>query len=111
MSHSRALAESTNYIVVHEFEDVVIVGKRSGTTIRLGSHYGDAQVAVIADDESWFAAGGDGVTLHHAVAGFHEFLRSGSVVAEEPVTLRYHDREAGEVTLDAMQRTFAKSVR
>ena len=107
----RTLAESANYAIVHEFEDVFILEKSTGRTIGLGSHYGDPQVGLIAPDESWFAAGGEGITFYDRVHGFHEFLRGRSVVAQEPVNVRYEDPQTGDVVaLEATHRIFDENV-
>lgn len=63
--HERVLAESRNFLVVHEFEYARVIDKRTGVRLALGYHRGDPICAAIARNESWFAAGGLGVTILH----------------------------------------------
>jgi hypothetical protein len=112
MSHSRRLAESPHYAIEHEFETVRVVHKKSGTERELGSHYGDPCAAVIAPDESWFAAGGEGITFLHSELGYREFLRGEQLATMDPVRITHENPRTGAAeVLETVQRSFEPPVR
>jgi hypothetical protein len=99
----RTLAESSNFVVTHEFELAFATEKGTGREIPLGSHYGDPTCAVIAPDESWLAVGGEGVTGFHRRLGEFTCFRDDSAVHD--VRIRYDDPSSGEQrTVDGVQR-------
>ncbi|UFH58125.1 hypothetical protein [Sulfurovum mangrovi] len=69
------LLESSNYILAHEFEDVILKDKNNGKIYSLGSHYGDPVLGLIAPDESWFITAGEGLLYFDFKRGLHEFFR------------------------------------
>lgn len=73
----KTLSESNNYILAHEFEDVILKDKNNGKTYSLGSHYGDPVLGLIAPDESWFITAGEGLLYFDFKRGLHEFFRKG----------------------------------
>lgn len=90
----QTLAESANFVVSHEFELAFATEKRTGSEMSVGSHYGDPTCAVIAPDESWFAVGGEGVTVMHRRRGELTFLRDVEDACD--VRIRYEDPITGE---------------
>ena len=64
-NHERVLAQSGHFFVTHEWEAVFVIDRRTGARVGLGDHYGDPTCAVIAAEEEWFAAGGEGITILH----------------------------------------------
>ena len=82
----KTLAESLSYRIDHAFEAVFVVDKRHGTEQQIADHYGDPSCAVIAADETWFAVGGEGVTLFDFERGAQEFFRPGSPPNEDVKT-------------------------
>jgi hypothetical protein len=91
----RRLAESEHYAIDHEFEVVFVVEKATGRKFSLDAHYGDPHVALIAPDESWFAAAGEGVTFYDHVRGLSKFLRDESEQDQNPARLHYIDPATG----------------
>jgi hypothetical protein len=75
MNMQQVLAESHNYLLVHEYEQVFVCARSTGERTEAGSHYGDPQCGVIAPDESWFATGGEGIVIFSFNGGLHEYLR------------------------------------
>jgi hypothetical protein len=90
----RTLAESANFVVSHEFELAFATEKSTGREMSIGSHYGDPTCAVIAPDESWFAVGGEGVTVMHRRRGELTFLRDTEEASD--VRIHYEDPMTGE---------------
>jgi hypothetical protein len=74
----RVLAESENYVLTHEYETVFAHCRVTGKSTVVGYHHADPTCGVIAPDESWFAAGGEGISV---------FLHSGGVTTylQDPV--------------------------
>jgi hypothetical protein len=74
----RILAESKNYFLSHDFENVYVEHKHHGKeNYLIGSHYGDPTCGIISPDETWFLAGGLGLS-------YFDFQRGA-------VTLMYED--------------------
>jgi hypothetical protein len=91
----RAIAESSRHVVGHTFEAAIVVEKMSGREYDLGSHYGDPKVALIAPDEEWFIAGGEGLTYFSERTGLLEFLRHGLEDQDNELDVRYTDGAGG----------------
>ena len=71
------LAESTNFELQAQYEDIVLVRKSDEIEFDLGSHYGDAKVGLISPDENWFITAGEGLLYFDFNHGLKHFLRSG----------------------------------
>ena len=71
------MAESSNFILAHEYESVFVINRATGEQTHAGDHYGDPQCGVIFPDESWFATGGDGVAIFNFQKGMQNYLRNG----------------------------------
>lgn len=105
------MARSENFVIEHDFEHVFVVNRETGHQYDLGSHYGDPVTAVISPDESWFAAGGEGVTWLHRGRGYHEFLRGTDVSAIHEIRVSYQNPASGvENILHAVRREPSQSV-
>lgn len=59
------LAESKHYIVYSEYETVILQIKESQRKIQIGDFYGDPQMAVISEDETFCVMCGCGVILYY----------------------------------------------
>jgi hypothetical protein len=75
VSSLRTLAESSQYVLGHSYEHVCVIERRSGAPHLAGDHYGDPTCGLIGLDETWFVAGGEGLTLFTFRDGIVEFLR------------------------------------
>ena len=73
----RLLAESTNFMLAHNYESVVVVDKRDGSTRNAGDHYGDPIAGLITPDERWFVSVGEGVQCFSAEGRLLTFFRRG----------------------------------
>jgi hypothetical protein len=74
MTH-RVLDESKNFVLTHENETVFIYCRVTGKSTVVGDHHGDPTCGVIAPDESWFATGGEGVSVFVPCRGANTYLR------------------------------------
>jgi len=77
-SSLRLLAESTRYVLGHSHEQVYVIEKPSGAPQRAGDHYGDPACGLIGPGDTWFLAGGEGLTLFTFRDGVVELLRGSS---------------------------------
>ena len=77
------LDESENFQLGHEWEDVILVDKKSGEKFIVGSHYGDPSCGLIGPDEDWFISAGEGIILYRFKDGIKEFLKSGFVNSDK----------------------------
>ena len=57
----KQMAESNNYLILNEYEKVFLKLKATSQLILIGEFYGDPDVALISDDETYCAVGGEGV--------------------------------------------------
>lgn len=67
------LAESKNYLVYKNYEDVILRVKATGREIQIGDFYGEADMAVISEDEKYCAMCGCGVIIYFLVEPFQEY--------------------------------------
>ena len=67
------LAESENYVVMHEYERVILKDKRTAKTVIIGDFYGDPEVAVISRDEKYCVMGGCGVIMYYFTEPFEDY--------------------------------------
>lgn len=80
----RTLAESKNYILCHEYESVYVQHKSSTKEkLYIGSHYGDPKCGIIAPTETWFLAGGEGLTFFDFLQGATEIIRESRKVIRD----------------------------
>ena len=54
----KQIAESNNYLILNEYEKVFLKLKATSQLILIGEFYGDPDVALISDDETYCAVGG-----------------------------------------------------
>jgi len=59
----RELTHSTNYIVLHEYEDAFLE-RGGGERVALGSFYGDPACALIDREERWCVVAGCGLVVY-----------------------------------------------
>ena len=71
------LARSANWTVSNDYEEVR-AQRADGLNVCIADHYGDATCATIAEDESWVAVGGEGVTIYFLRPPFNPYQRSRS---------------------------------
>ena len=67
------LAESKHYIVYSEYENVILEIKESQKKIQIGDFYGNPQMAVISEDETFCAMCGCGVIIYYLTEPFREY--------------------------------------
>ena len=67
------LAESKNYLVYKDYEDVTLREKKTGREIRIGDFYGEADQAIISGDEKFCVMCGCGVILYFLKEPFREY--------------------------------------
>lgn len=67
------LAESKNYIVFHEYEMVILKIKKLEKEILIGDFYGEPQMAVISQQETYCAICGCGVIIYYLQPPFIEY--------------------------------------
>lgn len=80
----RVLDESKNLILYNEYESVYIKRKgREEEKFYIGSHYGDPVCGIIAPSESWFLAGGEGLTFFDFLQGSTELMRESRKVIRD----------------------------
>lgn len=93
----RILAQSESYTLGHVYEAVVLIDKRKGTHTFIADHFGDPCCGVIGPNEDWFAAAGDGVTLHRIGESDVNFFRAGCRPFSESQNCRsvHHMRAEG----------------
>lgn len=72
----RVLAESNDYVLEHEYETVFACRRANGECKIVGHHHSDPTCGVIAPDGSWFAAGGEGLSVFTHSGGIETFLRN-----------------------------------
>ncbi len=70
------LAESKNYIVFHEYEMVILKIKKLEKEILIGDFYGEPQMAVISQQETYCAICGCGVIIYYLQPPFIEYYCS-----------------------------------
>lgn len=81
----RILDESKNYILCHEYESVYVKYKNSSReNIYIGEHYGDPKCGIIGPTETWFLAGGEGLTFFDFLQGSTELMRESRKVIRDP---------------------------
>lgn len=69
------LAESNDYVLEHEYETVFAYCRANRELAIVGDHHGDPSCGVIAIDGSWFAVGGEGVSVFTRSGEANTFLR------------------------------------
>jgi hypothetical protein len=74
------LDETSNFRLFTDYEEVYALDKRSDARFWIGSHYGDAKCGLISPEETWFLAGGEGLTYFGFQKGFIELLREERLV-------------------------------
>jgi hypothetical protein len=74
MTH-RVLAESKTYVLTHEYETVFTYCRLTGKSTVVGHHHADPTCGIIAPDESWFATGGEGVSVFMPSRGVDTYLQ------------------------------------
>jgi hypothetical protein len=99
----RILSETPRFAIISEYESTFVIDRTTGSRYDLGDHYGDATCALIAPDESWFIAGGEGVTLTRMGEDYREFLRTPEISDE--VVIRYESEEKRNVEFTGVQRS------
>lgn len=67
------LAESQHYTIYKEYESIILEIKKNHKMIQIGDFYGDAQMAVISEDESFCAMCGCGVIIYYLREPFKEY--------------------------------------
>ena len=67
------LAESKHYLVYKDYEDVTLKVKETGREIRIGDFYGEADLAVISQDEKFCVMSGCGVIIYFLKEPFREY--------------------------------------
>lgn len=67
------LAESKNYIVYKEYENVMMRIKGNNRIVQIGDFYGDAQMAVISENESFCAMCGCGIIIYFLNYPFKDY--------------------------------------
>lgn len=72
----RVLAKSNDYVLEHEYETVFAYCRANGARKIVGDHHGDPSCGVIAPDGSWFAVGGEGVSVFTRFGEEKTFLRN-----------------------------------
>ena len=75
----RILAESQNFVLRHEYEDVSLFDKRTQEKRSLGEHYGDPKAGLISPEQDWFITFGEGLLYFDFERGLKSFFRSGFV--------------------------------
>ena len=68
----KQMAESNNYLILNEYEKVFLKLKATSQLILIGEFYGDPDVALISDDETYCAVGGEGVIIYYLRDPFEE---------------------------------------
>lgn len=69
----KQMAESNNYLILNEYEKVFLKLKATSQLILIGEFYGDPDFALISDDETYCAVGGEGVIIYYLGDPFEEF--------------------------------------
>lgn len=69
----KQMAESNNYLILNEYEKVFLKLKAASQLILIGEFYGDPDVTLISDDETYCAVGGEGVIIYYLRDPFEEF--------------------------------------
>ena len=67
------LAESDNYMIVNEYETVMLIIKASQKKVVIGDFYGDPDIGIISEDETICAMAGCGVILYFIKEPFIEW--------------------------------------
>lgn len=67
------LTETQHYIIYKEYESVILEIKNNHRMVQIGDFYGDAQMAVISEDESFCAMCGCGVIIYYLREPFKEY--------------------------------------
>lgn len=67
------LAESENYRVYNEYENVILHIKESNKKIQIGDFYGNPQMALISEDETVCVMCGCGVIIYYLKEPFREY--------------------------------------
>lgn len=70
---STILTESKNYIIMNEYETVWLQFKNTDRKVKIGDFYGDPEMAIISDDESYCAIVGCGLIIYYLHEPFKEF--------------------------------------
>lgn len=69
----RILTESSNYIILYEYEIALLKFKRDNRKIIIGDFYGDPETAFISNDEKYCVVGGDGLIIYYLNEPFRGF--------------------------------------
>lgn len=67
------MAESRNYVIMHEYENVYLKLKSTSKTVFIGDFYGEPESAVISQDEKYCAAAGSGIIIYYLREPFLEY--------------------------------------
>lgn len=67
------LAESKNYVVYKEYENVMMKIKENHRIVRIGDFYGEAQMAIVSENESFCAMCGCGVIIYYLKEPFKDY--------------------------------------
>ena len=91
-SDFRILAESSLFVLGHEFETVLLVDRRTGDRHAIREHYGDPCCGLIGPDDGWFVVGGAGLTYFDFQRGEQSFLRDPVLLFVHAIRLEASDR-------------------
>lgn len=69
----KKLTESNNYSVDYEYEKVFLTVKKNQKRILIGEFYGDPYTALISENESFCAIGGEGLIVYYLHEPFDEY--------------------------------------
>jgi len=83
LSSRVTLADSSSFQIYHVDEAVLLINKSNGGEWQIADHHGDPTCAVIAADGTWFAVGGEGVTLFDFDRGGQDYFRRRGVSESE----------------------------
>ena len=67
------LAESENYKIFNEYENVIMQIKETNKKLQIGDFYGDPQMALISEDEKVCVMCGCGVIIYYLKEPFREY--------------------------------------
>lgn len=91
----KQMAESNNYLILNEYEKVFLKIKETSQLILIGEFYGDPDVALISNDETYCVVGGEGVIIYYLRDPFEGF----STDYKSPRQWKIWGRDAGKETM------------
>lgn len=71
--HMHVLAENSNYLIYKNYEDVTLRDKNTNRETLIGDFYGEADMAVISEDETFCAMCGCGVIIYFMKEPFQQY--------------------------------------